>query len=376
MVKIIQRAKRSRRYTSILIIIFALVLMGASSLSWLNQEATRTVATRITVLPHLKLAQSQGMPSDFMAVLNQKGPYLPLNILLLGSDTRAGQGSGFGHFEGARSDTIMLLHLNAQRNATTILSFPRDLSVPIPACSIGNTGGSSFSMQAKINSAFAVGGANCTVETLTELTGVPIQHVIIVDFNGFRAIVDAIGGLNVCLATPINDTEAKITLPAGEQQLTGAQALGLARARYSLADGSDLARIKRQQAIILLVAKQIKDEGFLTDPRRLFRLGKATVSALSVDPSLATLPALAGLARQVRAISPSDVQTITVPYLKTTDGLYEIDHSIADPIFEAFINDTAVPGAKPHTARVSSRRTPVNGTSLTIKSGVCAHPLF
>lgn len=382
-----------------LLLVSLLLLVG--SLSYVASITAHGIEKNITVISNKTLAlkvPKYDLPSNFLSVLNESGPYAPMNLVILGSDTRAGQGKGFGNVAGARSDTAMLIHLNATRTRGTIISFPRDLWVAMPACT-NNQGGS----EDKFNAIFAYGGPGCTTKGLTALTGIPIDHVLVVDFKGFQKIVDNIGGLNVCLNYPINDDKAHIILPAGQQKLNGTQALGLARARYSLADGSDLQRIKRQQAIVLLAAKQIKASGIVTSPLRLYSLSKVFATALSVDPGLATLPSLAGLAWQVKNLSLSQIQVMTVPYLVDSSGHYVIDHNLSDPIFQAIINDTAVPGEpalditppvlKPKTQTKSSTATPPldplanihhptrksqvpSATKVAPSGGLCQHPLF
>ena len=367
-------------------------LIMVSSFAYIADRASHNIEKKITVIPRKTLtlaAPRQSLPSNFLSVLNQSGPYAPMNLVILGSDTRAGQGSGFGNVAGARSDTAMLVHLNAARTRATIISFPRDLWVSMPDCTKNQGGGEN-----KFNAIFAYGGPGCTATGLTELTGIPIDHVLVVDFNGFKEIVDNVGGLNVCLAYPINDEKAHIVLPAGQQKLNGTQALGLARARYSLADGSDLQRIKRQQAMVILAAKQIKASGIITSPTRLYDLSKVFASSLSVDPGLASLPALAGLAWQVKNLPLSQVQAMTVPYLKDSLGHYVIDSNVAEPIFQAIINDTPVPGEpaleKP-TASASALNSPKPKSTSPTKvtptassspapfvagTATCSHPLF
>ena len=315
------------------------VLISGSILST-NYMAHR-IEKKIVHIPNLKIVSTQpSLPTSFLSIFNEKGPYPAMNILVLGSDTRTGQGSGFGNVAGARSDTVMLFHVNAARTTATEISFPRDLWVPLPDCA-SNQGGTNN----KLNSAFAYGGVACTTTLISQLTGLNIDHVVIVDFKGFEGVVNAIGGLNVCLAQPVNDVKAEVNLPAGQQLINGKQALGLARARYSLADGSDLQRIKRQQALVKLAIKQVKSSGIFTNPKRLYDLISAGASSLSVDPTLTTLPQLAGLAWQMKDISLGQIQTITVPYVRDADGNFVIDPTLATTIFDDLKSDTPIPGS-------------------------------
>ena len=222
----------------------------------------------------------------------------PLNILLMGTDTRTGQGGGFGDEtelggEG-RSDTTMLIHLSGDRKSAIVVSIPRDSVVNIPACtkSDGTTTSESSGL---FNSAFSTAGPGCTIKTVETLTGITINHAVIVDFVGFSSIVDALGGIKVCLTEPINEpveNGAGINLPAGVQVLDGKSALGLMRARYTLADGSDLKRIERQQEIISITIDQITEKNLVTDAPQLYRVLNAATSTLQMDPGLADLDSL------------------------------------------------------------------------------------
>src|SRR5258708_29587343 len=167
------------------------------------------------------------------------------NILVLGSDTRNGQGSGFGTgLVTDQSDTTMIIHIPADRKWAEVMSIPRDSWVNIPACVMGN-GQTSSPTQFKINEAFAIGnldgnhtklGVACTVKTVEQDTGIYINHFIAVNFTGFENMVAALGGVYECNPTPINDPNSNLQLPAGTHLLTPVQALGYVRARYILGD--------------------------------------------------------------------------------------------------------------------------------------------
>ncbi|MFJ2116615.1 LCP family protein, partial [Streptomyces sp. NPDC087850] len=173
------------------------------------------------------------------------------NILVIGSDSRQGLGDRYGRgLTSMQSDTLMLLHLGGSGKWATVVSFPRDSWVRIPACGQG-AGAVSVPQESKINAAFAIGGsggdtasaAACAIRTVELNTGVGIDHFMIVDFRGFAGMVDALGGVEVCSERPIHDTRAGLDLPAGCRTVGSEQALGYVRARYSLGDGSDIGRI-------------------------------------------------------------------------------------------------------------------------------------
>lgn len=238
----------------------------------------------------------------------------PLNVLLLGSDTRAGQGAGFGDVSGARSDTAMLVHLAADRTWAHVVSIPRDLVVPVPrnARACGDVG--SGPVVTRFNAAFAYGGPACTVLTVQQLTGVTVDHVAVVDFRGFERIVDAIGGMSVCLRTPVDDEDAHLDVPAGRQTLHGAGALALFRARKTLADGSDLARADRQQYLAKQLIAQVRAKHLITDPVTAWKVADAATRALTTDAQLGSVTALLGLARQAQLVPDAGWTFATFPY--------------------------------------------------------------
>lgn len=236
------------------------------------------------------------------------------NILLIGSDNRGGKGNGkYGHDTGTqRSDTTILLHVAADRRSATAVSLPRDLMVDVPACGTAD-GGRSEARKAQFNWAFEFGGAACTIRTVEKLTGIRVDHHMIVDFNGFKNIVDAVGGVPVCLKEPIDDAEAHLRLPAGRQVLHGEEALGYVRARYSIGNGSDTERIGRQQEFLGSLVKKLKSNGVLLNPVKLYPVLDAATSSLTTDPGLDSLKALYDLVREVRDIPDAGIRFLTVP---------------------------------------------------------------
>ncbi|MER5935170.1 LCP family protein [Streptomyces sp. NPDC002054] len=236
------------------------------------------------------------------------------NILLIGSDSRSGTDNArYGQDGGTqRSDTTILLHVAADRNSATAVSIPRDLMAQIPSClrSDGSRTGARF---AQFNWAFEWGGAACTIRTVEKLTGIRIDHHMVVDFRGFKKMVDAVGGVEICLKEPVRDTEAKLTLPAGRQILHGEQALGFVRARYSLGNGSDTERMERQQQFLGSLVKKVQSNGVLLNPGRLYPLLDAATSSITTDPGLASLRGLYELVRGMRDIPADKVQFLTVP---------------------------------------------------------------
>jgi LCP family protein required for cell wall assembly len=273
----------------------------------------------------------------------------PLNILLMGTDTRTDQGGGFGsevEYGGAgRSDTTILIHLSNDRKSAIAVSIPRDSVVNIPACT--KEDGTTVAERTDIfNSAFSSAGPSCTVKTIETLTGITINHAVIVDFIGFSNVVDALGGIKICLTEAIDEpvqNGAGIQLPAGVQVVDGKNALGLMRARYSLADGSDLKRIERQQELISLTIDQITDMNLITDLPALYKVLNAATSSLRMDPGLSDLDSLVTLSTSLSSMGSQNVSFVTVPYEGTPDGNRVQWTEDANQLWSAIINDTGWP---------------------------------
>ncbi|MFY1678438.1 MULTISPECIES: LCP family protein [unclassified Streptomyces] len=236
------------------------------------------------------------------------------NILLIGSDSRSGaDNADYGRDPGTeRSDTVILLHLSAGREDATAVSLPRDLMVRIPDCRSpdGSRTGPVF---AQLNFAFETGGSACTIRTVEKLTRIRVDHHVVVDFQGFKRMVDAVDGVEICLPEPIHDQAARITLPAGRVVLDGEQALGYVRARKSLGDGSDTERMARQQEFLGALAGKVLGNGVLLNPAKLYPVLDAATSSLTTDPELASLRGLYDLVRGLRDIPSESVRFMTVP---------------------------------------------------------------
>ncbi|MEU9418518.1 LCP family protein [Streptomyces sp. NPDC048272] len=236
------------------------------------------------------------------------------NILLIGSDSRSGkENARYGQDRGTqRSDTVILLHLPADRKSAAAVSIPRDLMTDVPSC-LKADGQRTREQLAQFNWAFEWGGAACTIRTVEKLTGIRVDHHMVVDFNGFKQMVNAVGGVEVCLGRPVDDTEAKLRLPAGRHLLQGEQALGFVRARHSLGNGSDTDRMERQQQFLGSLVNKVQSNGVLLNPTRLYPLLDAATSSVTTDPGLASLRGLYELVRGVRNIPTEHITFLTVP---------------------------------------------------------------
>lgn len=268
-----------------------------------------------------------------------------LNILLIGSDSRAGAENGrYGRDPGTeRSDTVILLHLSAGRRSATAVSVPRDLMVDVPDCRRPD-GSRSAPMFAQFNAAFEVGGSACTVRTVEKLTDIRVDHHVVVDFKGFKDMVDAVDGVEVCLSEPIDDEDAHLHLPAGRVTLDGEQALGYVRARKTLGDGSDTGRIERQQRFLGALVNKVRSNGILLNPVKLYPVLDAATSSLTTDPELASLRGLYELVRGLRDIPAEGVQFLTVPRESYTGDVNrdQLAQPAAGKLFERLRKDEPV----------------------------------
>jgi LCP family protein required for cell wall assembly len=284
------------------------------------------------------------------------------NILLIGSDSRAGANRRYGVDTGARSDTTILLHVSPNGDRAVAISFPRDSMVQIPACKKKKNGSKTPAQFGMINVAYAEAGSICTWHTIESLTGIHIDHFVEVDFSGFKRVVDALGGVEICVPRPIVDPRADLTLKAGRQIVKGDQALGYVRTRYVLGDGSDLDRIKRQQKFLASVAKKALDGNMLADPVRTYRFLSAATKSISTDDKL-TLIAMRKLAGSVKGMTTGTVRFVTVPtkaYPKDPNRV-QWDMAQAGPLFDAVRQDNNLPETAPAPPQPAESPLPAAG---------------
>ena len=258
------------------------------------------------------------------------------NWLIVGSDSRAGLDPedearlSTGDTAGQRTDTIMLAHIPDNDTPPTLLSLPRDSQVKIPGHGTN-----------KINAAFSFGGPQLLAKTVEGATGLRIDHYAEIGFGGFANIVDAIGGVEMCLDTEMNDTKTGAKLAAGCQELDGAQALSFVRMRYSSATPrSDLDRVANQRKFIGAMVSEMASPGTLLNPFYLFPLLSEAPEALTMDEG-DHLHNLVGLAFAMRGISSGGVVTTTVPV--TNASAENWDKKKAEQLFDALKTDKAIP---------------------------------
>ncbi|MFI7707298.1 LCP family protein [Nonomuraea sp. NPDC049480] len=294
-----------------------------------------------------------------------------MNILVVGSDQRNGKNARYGRVAGERTDTIMLVHVSSNRDNAMVISFPRDSLVQLPACrATGGLPGQRPHL-GMINESFNSGGIACTWKTIESLTRVHIDHFIKVDFTGFKSMVDAVGGVEVCLPQPVNDKKALLHLPAGRQMLNGEQALGYVRARYSLGDGSDIGRIQRQQMFIASMVKKAMSGATLSDPARLWALLEAGTKAVTTDRGL-SVGVMKDLATSLQGLNVGKIRFITTPwhYSLTQPGRVEWVQPQAGRLFQIVAKDQSVEGVKGGQAKVGRSKIQIELRNGTWRGGL------
>jgi LCP family protein required for cell wall assembly len=244
-----------------------------------------------------------------------KGPQEPLNILVMGSDSRDCDGCNIDNLTGlgARSDTTILIHLSADRKRAYGISIPRDSAVNRPTCTAADGSDIAGGTHVLWNEAYSVGGPACTIRQFEKLSGVLVDHYVVVNFEGFRDMVDAIGGVEVCIPQDIVDPRHGINIPAGTRKIAGQEALNYVRERYVVGNGSDVGRMKRQQAFIASMAHQVVSAGTLANPIKIVRFLEAATKSLTLDPDLGSLRKIGNLGYQFRGIGLDKIQFITIP---------------------------------------------------------------
>lgn len=268
----------------------------------------------------------------------------PINVLLIGSDSRENQGdTNYGAVDGARADVIILLHVSEDRQNAVALSFPRDLMVPVPACP-NPDGGEPYAAHdlMQINATMQDGGPACTLLTLQALTGLQIPYLAVIDFKGVIAMSEAVGGVTVCVAEPIHDTYSKLDLEAGEHTLIGEEALAFLRTRHGVGDGSDLSRISNQQVFLTSLVRKLKDEGALTNPFTMVKIGTAALENMVLSNSLTNLGVILGMAREVNDVDLDKITFLKLP-VHDMSGKYSgrvgLNEEQAQVLFDRLVND-------------------------------------
>jgi LCP family protein required for cell wall assembly len=266
-----------------------------------------------------------------------------VNLLIVGSDTRLDQLTVADSTGGARNDVTMLMHISQDHQRVTVVSIPRDTMITMPACKDPVTGDNlgSASYQ-QFNSALGRGGLACVVKAVESITGLTIPYAGMISFDGVTAMTNVMGGVDVCIAKAINDPYSNVHLSAGQQTLSGEDALGFLRTREGVGDGSDLARISSQQVYLSALVRKMLSEGTLTNPLTIYGLAKAALSNMQFSTQLASLDSMVSIAKALAGVSLSKVAFLRYPVVGDPQDPNRVVVSGSDSkiLNAALLNDT------------------------------------
>ncbi|KIZ14095.1 LCP family protein [Streptomyces natalensis] len=331
------RTRRRRALTITLCALVSAVLLGGAGLGYVYFKLNGNLKG-----VDINAALGHDRPQNF-----DNGS---MDILVMGSDSRAGKNGAYGRDEGgARSDTAMVVHVYKGHKKASVVSIPRDTMVKRPDCTTGNGHTVPGAQRAMFNTAYEVGGPACAVKTVESISGIRMDHFLEVDFTGFKKLIDALGGVDLTTTRPINDKDSHLHLPAGKHTLNGEQSLGLVRTRHGVpgGDGSDLGRIQLQQTFVKALMNQVRNVGVLTNPAKLYDIADTATKAVTTDTDLNSVGELTGLAKSLGAIGSDHIDMMTLP----------VTYDPADPervvpltrksaqVWDALRQDKAIPKA-------------------------------
>ncbi|WP_244284208.1 LCP family protein [Agromyces badenianii] len=270
-----------------------------------------------------------------------------VNILVVGSDSRQGQGMAFGDPDeetAVLNDVTMLLHISEDHSNASVVSFPRDMLVDVPECDDPDDPEEPFSelYGVKINSVLSHGGLGCVVKTVENQLGVTIPFAGVVQFMGVAGLSEAVGGVDVCVAEPIEDEYTGTFLPAGTHNLSGVAALQFLRTRHGVGDGSDLARISNQQVFLSSLARTLQSNGTLGDPVKLYSIAKAALANMQLSDSLMDPTRMISIAKALKDTDLNKIAFIQYPTAYVDGGGAVAPTSSAEYVNTALQNDLPV----------------------------------
>ena len=265
-------------------------------------------------------------------------PKQPVNILVMGSDSRDCEGCGIDQESAGGSDTTILFHLSADRQSAYGVSIPRDSLVDRPECKADDGDAIPGGTNVMWNAAYSYGGAACTIQQFEQTTGVFVDNYVVVDFGSFKDMVDAVDGVEVCVPEDIDSSQYGITIPAGTRTLSGKEALAYVRVRHGVGDGSDIGRIKRQQAFIAALIEKVISGGTLTRFDRLVRFLNAATASLTTD--IPNIKEMAKVGLQFKNIGLKRIRFLTVPFVYSSSQPGRVEWTDeADTLWQRIAND-------------------------------------
>ncbi|WP_329269565.1 LCP family protein [Streptomyces sp. NBC_01451] len=367
-----RRRRPGRRGRLALAICLSLLLLLAAGAGWVYLKLDRDIKT----------FDAGGISDNRPAAGSSKGE----NVLVIGSDARndgnAALGGGDVNDIG-RSDTAFLLHIYADHKNAVAVSIPRDTLVTIPPCRLPDGKWTTAQRGVMFNRAYSVGetakgNPACTQNTVESITGLRVDHTVVVDFKGFAALTDVVGGVKVCLPqklyerdlSPKRTTRGKLLFDKGEQTVSGQKALDYVRIRHGIGDGSDIGRIKRQQAFVASLLTEVKSNGL--SPTKLLPLADAATKSLTVDPGLGSAQKLISFAMTLKDIDLHNTKFVTIPWRYQGSRVAIVEPDASD-LWAALKADRTLDGkdasgkkkASP-SARPTASATPVSGRGITV----------
>ncbi|MFF9562648.1 LCP family protein [Leifsonia sp. NPDC014704] len=345
------RLPRRRAGIAALKLLAGALVVAFVSIGSVAGYAVWDVAHSIKTGVHLQALPGQTpIPQDIPNVGAMPGG---VNLLLAGTDSRSDLGGIYNSEDeqdassgAGNNDVTMLLHIAQDHKSMMVVSFPRDLMVPIPDCPDPKGGTIDGSSYAQFNTALSRGGLNCVVATVSNMTGLSIPFAAVINFNGVSAMSDAVGGVTVCLASPVTDdyTNPPLDLPAGENTIVGDVALSFLRSRHGVGDGSDLGRISNQQVFLSALARKVVDGGVLSNPVQLYALAKAAVNNITPSDTLTNPTTLVQIALALKDTGLQNMVFVQYPAVTDPDNPNRVvpQESAADALNEALVNDQPV----------------------------------
>ncbi|MDH6628077.1 LCP family protein required for cell wall assembly [Streptomyces sp. LBL] len=285
------------------------------------------------------------------------------NILVIGTDKRTGEGNeGYGDAGSVgHADTTILLHVAKDRSNATALSIPRDLIVDIPDCPTKKDDGTETTVTGqqgvRFNRSLGEDGRDpgCTMRTVTENTGIPVDHFMMADFNAVKTLTTAVDGVDVCVTKAVDDKESKLVLPAGESTVEGEKALAFLRTRHSFGNQGDLDRIKVQQQFLGSLMRKMSSGDTLTSPAKLLKLAEAATNALTVDSAIGNVGSLKDIALELKQVPPKNISFTTIPVrdnpAERVRATVVVNEATAPQVFQMIKNDVSFTEVKQQQAK-------------------------
>jgi LCP family protein required for cell wall assembly len=310
--------------------------------------------------------QHVGVTGDLRGTKRPPEDKNAMNILLIGSDSRSGVNGKIGghdNISGARSDTVMLMHISPGARRAVVLSFPRDSVVPILGCTPEDgTNGQTAEPGAveQINATFSNGGPGCLWKTVESTTHIRVNDFIQLTFIGFEKVINDLGGVSVCLPKPVNDPMSRLNLKAGLHHVWGREALAWWRTREDLGEGSDLQRIQRDQFLMASLLQGIEKSGLLKSPTKMLKV--VADAARHMSTNIGDVSTMVRIAEGMRGLSSKGVQFIEVPTVTYSGNANWVQWSTGDTaLFSAIEHDTKLPAK----VKKSGGKTAQDGTDGT-----------